>query len=57
MKPAPKMVKSQDMLFATLDTAHRKISLGRGMDFILIDTVGFVSGLPHNLVEAFKIHS
>ncbi|MCQ2546609.1 MAG: GTPase HflX [Clostridia bacterium] len=49
-----KTVKSQDMLFATLDTAHRKISLGTGMDFILIDTVGFVSGLPHNLVEAFK---
>lgn len=49
-----KTVKSQDMLFATLDTAHRKISLGKGMDFILIDTVGFVSGLPHNLVEAFK---
>lgn len=50
----PKTVKSQDMLFATLDTAHRKISIGKGMDFILIDTVGFVSGLPHNLVEAFK---
>ena len=49
-----KSVKSQDMLFATLDTAHRKISLGTGMDFILIDTVGFVSGLPHNLIEAFK---
>ncbi|MCQ2545231.1 MAG: GTPase HflX [Clostridia bacterium] len=49
-----KTVKSQDMLFATLDTAHRKISLEKGMDFILIDTVGFVSGLPHNLVEAFK---
>jgi GTP-binding protein HflX len=49
-----KTVKSQDMLFATLDTAHRKISIGKGMDFILIDTVGFVSGLPHNLVEAFK---
>lgn len=49
-----KTVKSQNMLFATLDTAHRKISLGTGMDFILIDTVGFVSGLPHNLVEAFK---
>lgn len=49
-----KTVKSQDMLFATLDTAHRRISLGKGMDFILIDTVGFVSGLPHNLVEAFK---
>lgn len=47
-------VKSQDMLFATLDTAHRRLSLGKGMDFILIDTVGFVSGLPHDLVEAFK---
>lgn len=49
-----KTVKSRDMLFATLDTAHRRISLGKGMDFILIDTVGFVSGLPHNLVEAFR---
>lgn len=49
-----KTVKSKDMLFATLDTAHRRISLGTGMDFILIDTVGFVSGLPHNLVEAFR---
>ncbi|MDO4517773.1 MAG: GTPase HflX [Bacillota bacterium] len=49
-----KRVFSKNMLFATLDTAHRKISLGSGQEFILIDTVGFVSGLPHNLVEAFK---
>ena len=49
-----KKVGSEDMLFATLDTAHRKLSLGRGMDFILIDTVGFVSGLPHDLVDAFR---
>lgn len=49
-----KTVRSQDMLFATLDTAHRKISMGSGLDFILIDTVGFVSNLPHHLVEAFK---
>lgn len=49
-----KKVGSEDMLFATLDTAHRKLSLGKGMDFILIDTVGFVSGLPHDLVDAFK---
>ena len=47
-------VGSKDMLFATLDTAHRKLSIGKGMDFILIDTVGFVSGLPHDLVDAFK---
>lgn len=52
--PNGRKVKSQDMLFATLDTAHRRLSLGKGMDFILIDTVGFVSGLPHDLVEAFK---
>lgn len=49
-----KTVKSQDMLFATLDTQHRKISLEPGSEFILIDTVGFVSKLPHGLVEAFK---
>ncbi|MDO4745859.1 MAG: GTPase HflX [Bacillota bacterium] len=49
-----KVVKSQDMLFATLDTQHRKISLEPGAEFILIDTVGFVSKLPHGLVEAFK---
>ena len=49
-----KTVSSQDMLFATLDTQHRKISLEQGSEFILIDTVGFVSRLPHSLVEAFK---
>ena len=49
-----KTVSSQDMLFATLDTQHRKIELEPGCEFILIDTVGFVSRLPHSLVEAFK---
>ncbi len=49
-----KSVSSRDMLFATLDTQHRKISLEQGKEFILIDTVGFVSKLPHSLVEAFK---
>lgn len=49
-----KMVRSEDMLFATLDTKHRKITLEQGNEFILIDTVGFVSKLPHSLVEAFK---
>ena len=51
---ADKTVESKDMLFATLDTHHRKISFGQGEDFVLIDTVGFVSRLPHGLVEAFK---
>lgn len=51
---ADKTVSSQNMLFATLDTQHRKITLEQGSEFILIDTVGFVSRLPHSLVEAFK---
>ena len=49
-----KTVSSQNMLFATLDTQHRKITLEQWSEFILIDTVGFVSRLPHSLVEAFK---
>ena len=49
-----KTVMEKDMLFATLDTAHREIELDNGDRFILIDTVGFVSKLPHGLVEAFK---
>lgn len=49
-----KAVGSQDMLFATLDPQHRRISPEGGTEFILIDTVGFVSKLPHGLVEAFK---
>jgi GTP-binding protein HflX len=42
------------MLFGNLDKGHKKPNIGKGMDFILIDTVGFVSGLPHDLVDAFK---
>ncbi len=49
-----KTVSSKDMLFATLDTQHRKVTLEQGSDFILIDTVGFISRLPHSLIEAFK---
>ncbi len=47
-------VYSKDMLFATLDTYHRQIVLDSNKKFILIDTVGFVSKLPHHLVDAFK---
>ncbi len=49
-----KQVYSEDMLFATLDTFHRKIILEDNKEFVLIDTVGFVSKLPHHLIEAFK---
>jgi len=53
-KSDEKMVFEKDMLFATLDTSNRSITLEDKKEFILIDTVGFVSKLPHALVQAFK---
>lgn len=47
-------ILEKDMLFATLDPTSRKLCLPSGQNTILVDTVGFVSRLPHNLVEAFK---
>ncbi len=47
-------VLAEDMLFATLDTTSRALELPDGRSVMLIDTVGLVSRLPHNLVEAFK---
>lgn len=44
----------KDMLFATLDTSLRKAKLPNGQNYLVTDTVGFVSKLPTNLVEAFK---
>lgn len=49
-----KDVNVEDMLFATLDTEQRRIKLSSTHEFILIDTVGFVSRLPHTLIDAFK---
>jgi len=49
-----KEVYVEDMLFATLDTSLRKAKLLNGQDFLLTDTVGFVSKLPTKLIEAFK---
>ncbi|MDI3478562.1 MAG: GTPase [Thermoanaerobacterium sp.] len=44
----------EDKLFATLDPTARKLELPSGRDVILIDTVGFIRKLPHDLVESFK---
>lgn len=49
-----KTVFEKDMLFATLDTQQRSVTLDTNHRFILVDTVGFVSRLPHSLVNAFK---
>ena len=45
---------AKDMLFATLDTTQRAVRLPDGRPAILSDTVGFISDLPHELVEAFQ---
>jgi GTP-binding protein HflX len=52
--PDTKQVFEKDMLFATLDTSVRQITLPNNRKFLLSDTVGFVSKLPHSLVDAFK---
>jgi len=47
-------VVAKDMLFATLDPTLRELKLPGGRPAILSDTVGFISDLPHELVEAFR---
>lgn len=49
-----KQVYEEDMLFATLDTTVRRITPPDRNAFLLSDTVGFISNLPHNLVKAFR---
>lgn len=47
-------IYAADQLFATLDTTARRCYVGEGESVVLSDTVGFIRGLPHQLVEAFK---
>lgn len=47
-------VLAENKLFATLDPTSRALSLPSGREVMLIDTVGLIRRLPHNLVEAFK---
>lgn len=44
----------ENKLFATLDPVSRAIDLPNGQQALLVDTVGFINKLPHDLVEAFK---
>ena len=47
-------VLEENKLFATLDTTGRKLWLAPQKEFVLTDTVGFISRLPHEFIEAFK---
>ncbi len=46
-------VYAADQLFATLDPTLRRVELPKNQAIVLADTVGFISNLPHDLVEAF----
>jgi GTP-binding protein HflX len=48
------LVLEKDMLFATLDTKAKKLQKENYPPFILIDTVGFISKLPHELIRSFE---
>lgn len=47
-------VLSEDMLFATLDPTTKALKLPDGQNVMLTDTVGFISKLPHHLIQAFR---
>ncbi|MBQ4639571.1 MAG: GTPase HflX [Clostridia bacterium] len=47
-------VYAENQLFATLDAVSKKVELPGGTECLLVDTVGFISKLPHDLIEAFK---
>ncbi len=47
-------VLQEDMLFATLDPTTRNLLLPEGKEVLMVDTVGFIRKLPHQIVEAFK---
>lgn len=49
-----KQVFEKNMLFATLDTSIRQLTFPDNKQLLLSDTVGFVSDLPHNLINAFR---
>lgn len=47
-------VLAEDKLFATLDPVTRKLNFNDGSQALLTDTVGFVSNLPHHLIDSFR---
>lgn len=47
-------VLAENKLFATLDPVTRKLWLDEGKEFVLVDTVGFISRLPHEFIDAFS---
>lgn len=46
--------ESEDKLFQTLNTSSKRFRMGSGQQGLMLDTVGFITNLPHALVESFK---
>jgi small GTP-binding protein len=53
-KLANTTLESENKLFQTLNTTLKKIMLPSKQNALLLDTVGFITDLPHELVESFK---
>ena len=47
-------IESRNLLFQTLNTTNRGLRLPNGQNAVMLDTVGFITDLPHGLVESFK---
>jgi GTP-binding protein HflX len=47
-------LESKDLLFQTLNTTHKRFRLPNGQHSLMLDTVGFITNLPHGLIESFK---
>lgn len=47
-------IPANDRLFDTLDTTSRRLTVAEDLDVVISDTVGFISKLPHHLVDAFR---
>lgn len=47
-------LESRDLLFQTLNTTHKRFRMPNGQMGLMLDTVGFITNLPHGLVESFK---
>lgn len=47
-------IYAKDQLFATLDPTTRQLTLPNKQEIIIIDTVGFIQRLPHQLIAAFR---
>lgn len=54
LPPPGEGVLVEDKLFATLDPTVRRMKTGQDKPILLIDTVGFIRRLPHDLVDAFR---